>query len=214
MDKGIFITFEGIEGSGKTSQAKLITEKLKSRGIKAVYTYEPGDTHVGSLIRNILLDPSITMSSLCELLLYFADRVQHIEERVKPYLMEGFIVICDRFTDSTVAYQGYGRGISTELIYELNKILMGSFKPDLTVLLDIPATEGLKRNKRINKKDRFELEDIDFHEKVRSGYLQMAKFEPERFFIVDATKDFYELNEEIYSHILWVLKKLYHNTRQ
>ncbi|MEN2985594.1 MAG: dTMP kinase [Thermodesulfovibrionaceae bacterium] len=207
MDRGIFITFEGIEGSGKTTQAKLITERLKNEGFKAIYTYEPGDTKVGSLIRNILLDPSVEINSTCELLLYFADRVQHIEEKIKSYLMDGFTVICDRFTDSTVAYQGYGRGLSLQLILKLNETLLGSFKPDLTVLLDLPAAEGLKRNEKINKKDRFELENLAFHERVRQGYLEIAKFDPKRFIVVDATKDFDEINEEIYRHILWVLKK-------
>lgn len=201
MDKGIFITFEGIEGSGKTTQIKLLGERLKKQGLKVLTTYEPGDTDVGQKIRNILLEPEINIDPLCELILYFADRVQHVNEKIKPYLETGFIVICDRFTDSTVAYQGYARGVSIDIIKELNRILFNEFKPDLTILLDLPVIIGLKRNQQINKTDRFELEDLAFHDRVREGYLKLAEIEPERFFILDATKSQIELAEEIYKTI-------------
>jgi len=201
MDKGIFITFEGIEGSGKTTQIKLLGERLKKQGLKVLTTYEPGDTDVGQKIRNILLEPEININPLCELILYFADRVQHVNEKIKPYLEAGFIVICDRFTDSTVAYQGYARGVSIDIIKELNRILFNEFKPDLTILLDLPVIIGLKRNQQINKTDRFELEDLAFHDRVREGYLKLAEIEPERFFILDATKSQIELAEEIYKTI-------------
>ncbi|WP_028844454.1 dTMP kinase [Thermodesulfovibrio thiophilus] len=201
MDKGIFITFEGIEGSGKTTQIKLLGERLKKQGLKVLTTYEPGDTDVGQKIRNILLEPEININPLCELILYFADRVQHVNEKIKPYLETGFIVICDRFTDSTVAYQGYARGVSIDIIKELNRILFNEFKPDLTILLDLPVIIGLKRNQQINKTDRFELEDLAFHDRVREGYLKLAEIEPERFFILDATKSQIELAEEIYKTI-------------
>lgn len=201
MDKGIFITFEGIEGSGKTTQIKLLGERLKKQGLKVLTTYEPGDTDVGQKIRNILLETEININPLCELILYFADRVQHVNEKIKPYLEAGFIVICDRFTDSTVAYQGYARGVSIDIIKELNRILFNEFKPDLTILLDLPVIIGLKRNQQINKTDRFELEDLAFHDRVREGYLKLAEIEPERFFILDATKSQIELAEEIYKTI-------------
>ncbi len=201
MDKGIFITFEGIEGSGKTTQIKLLGERLKKQGLKVLTTYEPGDTDVGQKIRNILLEPEININPLCELILYFADRVQHVNEKIKPYLEAGFIVICDRFTDSTVAYQGYARGVSIDIIKELNRILFNEFKPDLTILLDLPVIIGLKRNQQINKTDRFELEDLAFHDRVREGYLKLAEIEPERFFVLDATKSQIELAEEIYKTI-------------
>ncbi|HOA82543.1 MAG TPA: dTMP kinase [Thermodesulfovibrio thiophilus] len=201
MDKGIFITFEGIEGSGKTTQIKLLGERLKKQGLKVLTTYEPGDTDVGQKIRNILLESEININPLCELILYFADRVQHVNEKIKPYLETGFIVICDRFTDSTVAYQGYARGVSIDIIKELNRILFNEFKPDLTILLDLPVIIGLKRNQQINKTDRFELEDLAFHDRVREGYLKLAEIEPERFFILDATKSQIELAEEIYKTI-------------
>ncbi|HQA03173.1 MAG TPA: dTMP kinase [Thermodesulfovibrio thiophilus] len=201
MDKGIFITFEGIEGSGKTTQIKLLGERLKKQGLKVLTTYEPGDTDVGQKIRNILLESEININPLCELILYFADRVQHVNEKIKPYLETGFIVICDRFTDSTVAYQGYARGVSIDIIKELNRILFNEFKPDLTILLDLPVIIGLKRNQQINKTDRFELEDLAFHDRVRESYLKLAEIEPERFFILDATKSQIELAEEIYKTI-------------
>ncbi|GAB6183634.1 dTMP kinase [Thermodesulfovibrio hydrogeniphilus] len=198
MKKGIFITFEGIEGSGKTTQVKLLAERLKEQGFKVIKTFEPGDTQAGEKIREILLSPSININPLTELMLYFSDRVQHVEEKIRPAINQGIIVICDRFTDSTVAYQGYGRGLSIELIEELNYILLNNFKPDLTILLDLPAEIGLSRNQKINKRDRFEMEDIAFHNKVRKGYLQIASSEPERIFIVDATEDVSEISQKIY----------------
>lgn len=201
MKKGIFITFEGIEGCGKTTQGKLLVEKLQNEGLKALYTYEPGDTEAGKYIREILLNSEIKINPLCELLLYFADRVQHIEEKINPYIESGFIVICDRFTDSTLVYQGYARGISIDLIMELNRIVLDEFKPDLTILLDCPANIGLGRNKKINKKDRFEIENLAFHEKVRQGYLELAKLHRERFFVLDATESIDKIAEEIYKKV-------------
>ncbi|GAB5046866.1 dTMP kinase [Thermodesulfovibrio sp. TK110] len=201
MNKGIFITFEGIEGSGKTTQARLLAQRLKNEGFKVVYTYEPGDTEAGKYIREILLNSEIKINPLCELFLYFADRIQHIDEKIKPYLEEGFIVICDRFTDSTVVYQGYARGISIDLIEKLNKEVFSEFMPDLTVLLDCPARIGLERNKKADKKDRFEMENLSFHEKVRHGYLELARINKERFFVLDAIKPINEIAEKIYKKV-------------
>lgn len=205
MNKGIFITFEGIEGSGKTTQGKLLAEKLKKEGLKVLYTYEPGDTEAGKHIRKILLNSEIKINPLCELLLYFADRVQHIEEKIKPCIESGFIVICDRFTDSTLVYQGYARGISIDLIKKLNKIVLDEFMPDLTVLLDCPANIGLKRNQKINKKDRFEMENLSFHEKVRQGYLKLAESYKKRFFVLDATESIDKIAEDIYRKVKSIL---------
>lgn len=205
MNKGIFITFEGIEGSGKTTQGKLLAEKLKKEGLKVLYTYEPGDTEAGKHIRKILLNSEIKINPLCELLLYFADRVQHIEEKIKPCIESGFIVICDRFTDSTLVYQGYARGISIDLIKKLNKIVLDEFMPDLTVLLDCPANIGLKRNQKINKKDRFEMENLSFHEKVRQGYLKLAEAYKKRFFVLDATESIDKIAEDIYRKVKSIL---------
>lgn len=166
MEKGIFITFEGIEGSGKSTQVKILAEKLQKEGFETIVTFEPGDTEFGRKIREILLSPSLIINPLSELLLYFADRVQHVSEKINPYISKGFIVISDRFTDSTLAYQGYGRGISLDLIKSLNKILLNEFKPELTILLDLPAEQGLARNRNINKNDKFEFEDISDRKSV------------------------------------------------
>lgn len=208
MEKGIFVTFEGIEGSGKSTQAKILAEKLQKEGFKTITTFEPGDTELGKKIREILLSPSLVINPLSELLLYFADRVQHVSEIINPYILEGYIVISDRFTDSTLAYQGYGRGISLELINNLNKFLLDEFKPEVTILLDLPAELGLARNRNINKNDKFELENISFHNKVREGFLKLAAKEPERFIIVDATKTVREIASEIYEKIRQRLKNL------
>lgn len=205
MNKGMFITFEGIEGSGKTTQGKLLVEKLQNEGLKVLYTYEPGDTEAGKHIREILLNSEIKINPLCELLLYFADRVQHIEEKIKPYIESGFIVICDRFTDSTLVYQGYARGISIDLIKQLNRIVLDEFMPDLTILLDCPANIGLGRNQKINKKDRFEIENLAFHEKVRQGYLELVKLYKERFFVLDATESIDKIAEDIYKKVKSIL---------
>lgn len=201
MNRGIFITFEGIEGAGKTTQVRLLAEKFKKEGLKVIQTFEPGDTQVGGKIREILLNPSLSINPHCELLLYFADRIQHIEEKIKPALEAGIIVLCDRFTDSTIAYQGYGRQISIELIKKLNTLILKDFTPDLTIILDLPAHIGLNRNKKINKRDRFEIEDIDFHNRVREGYLDICKNEPERFIVIDATKAAEEVSDEIYKKV-------------
>ncbi len=205
MNKGVFITFEGIEGSGKTTQGKLLVEKLQKEGLKVLYTYEPGDTEAGKYIREILLNSEIKINPLCELLLYFADRVQHIEEKIKPYIESSFIVICDRFTDSTLVYQGYARGISIDLIKQLNRIVLDEFMPDLTILLDCPANIGLGRNQKINKKDRFEIENLAFHEKVRQGYLELVKLYKERFFVLDATESIDKIAEDIYKKVKSIL---------
>ena len=187
MDKGLFITFEGIEGSGKTSQSRILKEKLIKEGFSVIHTFEPGGTVLGEKIREILLDPHMKIDPVSELLLYFAVRVQHVNEKIKPALEKGYIVICDRFHDSTIAYQGYGRGVSLKIINDLYDMFVDSIKPDLTILLDLPAEIGLERNEKANKRDRFELEDITFHNKVKQGYLEIARSDPERFFVIDAT---------------------------
>ncbi|MDI1471696.1 MAG: dTMP kinase [Thermodesulfovibrio sp.] len=206
MTEGIFISFEGIEGSGKSTQAKLLEVRLRENGLKVMYTFEPGDTELGKRLRNVLLDEELKIHSISELLLYFSDRIQHVEEKIKPLIDEGFIVISDRFTDSTLAYQGYGRGVSLDLINTLNKILLNEFKPHLTVLLDLPVEIGLTRNKKINKKDRFEIEEISFHNRVRQGFLELASKEAERFIIIDATQPIDEIAKEIYEKVKVKLK--------
>lgn len=202
IKKGLFISFEGIEGSGKTTVSRLIAEMLMMDGYEVLSTYEPGGTIIGAKIRNILLSPEHkSMSYITELLLYNAARAQHIEERIIPALQSDKIIITDRFADSTIAYQGYGRGIDFSLIMSLDEIVTNKLKPDLTILLDIDVETGLMRNKGINKIDRLELEDIEFHKKVRNGYHVIAAKEPERVKIVDASMPIEKVLQETYDII-------------
>lgn len=193
--RGIFITFEGIEGSGKTTQIALLADYLVARGRSVRLTREPGGTPIGDQVRKILLDPANTaLDPRAELLLYAAGRAQHLAEFIRPSLAGGTIVLCDRFSDATKAYQGYGRGLDLELIGDLDRIVTGGMRPDLTILLDIEASEGLARARGRNSRHglgaeaRFENELLPFHERVRKGYLDLAKQEPGRFRIVDASR--------------------------
>lgn len=190
----MFITLEGIEGSGKTTQIKHIVDYFEQRGLEAIATREPGGTAIGGHIRRILLDPSnAQLTPGTELLLYTADRVQHVHQLVKPALAKGQYVICDRYFDATLVYQGYARGIDKNLILTLYRLLLGNLRPDLTLLLDLPVKTGLQRAwQRITTiadaeaESRFENEDLSFHERVRAGYLHLARQEPERFRLIDA----------------------------
>lgn len=184
---GTFITLEGPEGAGKTTQVKHLTALLTQRGIDHLVTRDPGGTPLGKKIRRILLTPGLEVSPRAELLLYQADRAQHVEELILPALNAGKLVICDRYTDSTVAYQGFGRGIDFDLIENLNQIATGGLKPQFTFLFDLPSEEGLSRRHPAGY-DRMEREAMDFHHRVRQGYLTMAHKEPERFYIVDASR--------------------------
>lgn len=207
LTKGIFISFEGIEGSGKTTQAKLLAERLSETGYEVVLTQEPGGTIIGDKIREILLQSEHKeMSYIAELLLYNAARAQHLTERILPAINNGNIVITDRFTDSTVAYQGYGRGIDISLIVSIDTIAANSIKPDLTILFDLDAEVGIRRNKDINKVDRFELEDVEFHRKVRNGYLKIAEMNTARVKIVDASMPIEQVREKVWENFLWLLK--------
>ncbi len=174
--KGIFIVFEGPEGSGKTTQIKLLAKYFKKRRYKFVLTREPGGTKVAEKVRKIILTTGNIISPLTELLLYESSRSQHVDEIIKPNLEKGKIVISDRFSDASIAYQGYGRGIDIKLVEQLNNIATYGIKPDITILLDISVEEGLSRIQNNRKKiDRLEQEKIDFHKKIRFGYLQLAK---------------------------------------
>ena len=196
--KGIFISFEGIEGSGKTKQSRLLYEYLRKSGYKVILTGEPGGTQIGLKIRDLLLSvENRKMTPVSELLLYNASRAQHIKEVILPALKKGFIVITDRFIDSTKAYQGYGRGIDLKLIEFLEKIVIEDIRPDLTLLLDLDVKIGLKRNRGINKTDRLELEDVKFHKRVREGYLKIAAKELERIKLIDATDSIEEIHLKI-----------------
>jgi dTMP kinase len=191
--KGVFITFEGIEGSGKSTQIVLLANYLASHKKSVTLTREPGGTEIGDQIRKILLDPANKMlNPRAELLLYAAARAQHLEELVRPDLEAGKTVLCDRFSDATLAYQGYGRGLDADMIRALDRMVTAGLRPDLTVLLDIDAAAGLSRargrnNRRgLEAEARFENEELAFHERVRQGYLTLAKNEPGRFRVVEA----------------------------
>ncbi|MBI5050453.1 MAG: dTMP kinase [Nitrospirae bacterium] len=183
-----FLSFEGTEGSGKSTQVKLLSAYLKNKGYNVLTTEEPGGTKIGLKIREILLAPENSMNPLTELLLYSTSRAQHVREVIYPALMQGIIVATDRFTDSTIAYQGYGRGIDLSVIKTLNDIVAPDLKPFISFLLDIDVQEGLTRNIGAQKKDRLELETIEFHNRVRKGYLELAKEESGRIKIIDASK--------------------------
>jgi dTMP kinase len=193
----MFITLEGIEGAGKTTQVKHIVAYLKRKGYGCVVTREPGATHIGKKIRKILLDPeSKDLDPLTELLLYMADRVQHVKEIITPALSAGKVVLCDRFFDATVVYQGYARGIDIGLINKAHELVLDGLKPDITILLDLPVEIGLSRaweqiktGTRNGNETRFEEETLTFHQKVRASYLKLASFEPDRFRIIDATQN-------------------------
>jgi dTMP kinase len=201
----MFISFEGIEGSGKTTQAKHTVRFLQDKGHDCVITREPGGTRIGEKIRAILLDPlSKDMDPLTELLLYTADRAQHIKEYILPLLSDGKIVLCDRYYDATMAYQGFARGLNIGLIEKMHTLLFENLKPDMTLLLDLPPEIGLERawqqinnGNRISEETRFEEERLSFHKRVRAGYLELSRLEPERFRVIDASKKEDEVREEI-----------------
>lgn len=193
-----FISFEGIEGSGKSTQAKRLAGFFRAKGREVIQTAEPGGTGIGTKIRSLLLEPGNHMDSLTELLLYYASRAQHVKEVITPALKEKKVVITDRFTDSTVAYQGYARGLDMTIIDKLNAIVVPGIKPFVTFLLDLDVEEGLRRNRKARKEDRFELETVEFHKRVREGFLTIAAGEPDRVKIVDASKSPDEVSEEIF----------------
>jgi len=201
----MFLTFEGIEGSGKTTQIKKTTSWLKQRGCNCITTREPGSTDIGSKIRAILLDPlNKNLDHMAEMLLYMADRAHHIGAIVKPALAKGKTVLCDRYFDATLAYQGYARGIDIKLLRQLHLLTLNNFKPDLTLLLDLAPETGLARaweqidlGARTTRESRFENEKLNFHQKVRAGYLDLAKQEPERFRIIDASQNKRQVQEKI-----------------
>jgi len=206
---GLFITFEGIEGSGKSTQIRKAAGYLKEQGVPVIVTGEPGGTPLGVELRKILLDKTVlTLSGRAELLLFAADRAQHIEEVIIPAMEEGKVVLCDRFSDATVAYQGYGRGEDRECVRSLCDFASRSLGPDLTLLFDIPTGVGLKRimdrARRagdIPREDRFEREQLAFHEAIRGGYLTMARENPGRFRVVDASRDIDAVHRDVRFHL-------------
>ena len=190
---GYFIVFEGIEGCGKTTQISLLGEYLKKKGLPVIVTREPGGTAIGDEIRKILLSAkNADIAPETELLLYTASRVQHLQQLITPALSAGTMVLCDRFFDATAAYQGYGEGIDLKLVRQMQKTFFSDIIPDLTILLECSAELGLGRSRRRIKSEgkesaegRFEEKELAFHERVRNGYLELARMEPERFFMVN-----------------------------
>ena len=184
MKKGLFITVEGADGCGKTTQLNLIAQYLRDMGADVLLTREPGGAQLGLELREILLHYDGFVSSKCESFLFFADRAQHVDTVIKPAIQQGKIVVCDRYTDSTVAYQGYGKGVDISQIQYLNNLATDSLLPDLTIVFDVDSEIAQQRVGA--QKDRLESEGIDFHARVRNGYLQIAKSEPLRVKVVDA----------------------------
>lgn len=203
--KGLFITFEGIEGCGKSTQARLLTESLRAQGQRVLLTREPGGPRISEKIRSLLLNKEFTeMNRLTEVFLYMASRAQHTLEWIIPALKEGQIVICDRYYDSTYAYQGAAREIPEKEIENLNTIATTGLKPDVTYIIDVPVEIGLERlynGTKAEDIDRLESEDIDFHRRVRAGYLELAEKEPERVVIIDGTKNIEEVHQDIMKNI-------------
>lgn len=189
MTRGVFVTFEGGEGCGKSTQLAILAQTLEKAGAPVLSLREPGGTRVGELVRAALLDPAHTeMAPRAELLLYEASRAQLVAERIMPALETETVVLCDRFYDSTTAYQGYGRGVSLDVIEPLNAIAADGLVPDLTIVLDIDPVVGLERATALGA-DRLESEERAFHERVRSGFLEIASREPERVVVVDGAGD-------------------------
>ncbi|MDH7601980.1 MAG: dTMP kinase [Armatimonadota bacterium] len=187
---GFFVTIEGIEGAGKSTLARFIGGRLQSDGFQVIVTAEPGGDPVSEQIRRLLLNSADSITVRAELLLFEAARAQHVERIIKPALVEGKVVICDRFTDSSLAYQGWARGIDPRDVQMLNDYATAGLKPHLTLLLDLPPEVGLARTREV---DRFSREGIEFHHVVREGYLAIAKQEPGRFVVIDAQRPFNEV---------------------
>ena len=205
-NRGLFITFEGTDGAGKTTQIERLTADLRQIGYDVCLTREPGGTPISEQIRDMLLNPDHSeMAATTELMLYAASRAQHVSEVIKPALKAGKIVICSRFTDATIVYQGYGRGLDLERIHRLNRIATDGVTPDVTFVLDLPVETGLQRvqNSR-GGLDRLEREKIDFHHRLREGYQTIAQQEPQRLKIIDAQVS----PEQVYAQIQAIIEPL------
>jgi dTMP kinase len=212
---GLFITFEGIEGCGKTTQVRLAAEYLQKKDVPLVVTQEPGGTPLSNKIRQILLNRgAFRIGPGAEVLLFAAARAQHVEDVILPALEENKVVLCDRYSDATVAYQGYGRGIDTAAVRRVIDFASGSLTPDLTLLFDVPVELGLKRAlRRISKRkgsapeDRFEQEAGEFHQRIREGYLELAGQEPGRFRVLDGSRKIDEIHRDVCTFIDEALKR-------
>ncbi len=203
--QGIFITIEGPDGCGKSTQAEILVAYLKTKSIPVILTREPGGCSIGEEIREILLKPrgEQILSDETELFLFAAARAQHVRETILPAMSIGSVVIASRFIDATTAYQGYGRGIPIESIRDVNELATGGLKPDLTIILDIDSEKGIHRARGVNEEtpagevDRIEAESITFHKRVRNGYLEIVKNEPERCVLIDSDRPISEVSGDI-----------------
>ncbi|GAB6159181.1 dTMP kinase [Desulfotomaculum varum] len=194
----IFVVFEGVDGSGKTTQLNLLNKYLSEQNIPTLMTREPGGTPVGEKIRELLLDCRFAeMQEHAEALLYAAARAQLVAQVIRPGLAAGKVVLCDRYLDSSLAYQGYGRGMDTALLANINELATGGLRPDLTVLLDIPPQEGLQRSRQDRPADRLESESLAFYQRVRSGYLALARQNPAAYLVLDARQPVQQLHRVI-----------------
>ncbi|OPX40930.1 MAG: dTMP kinase [Desulfobacteraceae bacterium 4484_190.3] len=211
---GLFVTFEGSEGSGKTTQIKKAGDYLSKKKVPFTITEEPGGTQLGNELRKLLLNKtSLNITRKSELLLFAAARAQHVKEIILPAINDGKVVLCDRYSDATIAYQAFGRGLKIEDVQWINGFSSQSLKPELTLLFDIPVDIGLERAmSRISQitdspaEDRFEGEDLQFHMRVRRGYFTLVKNEPERFRVIDASKEIHEVHREVCFHLDKLIK--------
>ena len=205
MEKtGKFITFEGCDGCGKSTQLRLLSEYLTKEGIPHVFTREPGGGKISEAIREILLSgKNMEMTDECEALLYAASRVQHLRDRVDPALQEGKLVICDRYVDSSLAYQGYGRGLGVEFIGKINAYALENYLPDVTIFIDLSPEAAFKRKHGADQNDRLELAGMDFHNRVYEGFKALAKENPDRFVCINGE----QTPDEIFAQVLSALKE-------
>ncbi|MBR6221949.1 MAG: dTMP kinase [Lachnospiraceae bacterium] len=206
--KGILITMEGPDGSGKSTQIELLREEFERLDKEVLITREPGGNAISEAIRGIILNREYeNMASETEMLLYAAARAQLVYEVIKPALLEGKVVICDRFVDSSAVYQGIGRGLGVDAVYEVNKHALSGITPDLTILLDLSAEEGIRRKKNQAELDRMEALDISFHRMVSEGYRELAKSDPQRILSVDATLSVEEIHKKVMERVTALLKR-------
>ena len=199
ISKGLFITFEGADGCGKTTQIKLLDEYLRNKGCRTLLTREPGAKGLGEKLREILLNYDGEVSPNCEAFLFLADRAQHIDCVIKPAVEKGIVVLCDRHADSTIAYQGYGRGVNIDELHHLNNIATSGMKPDLTFVFDVDVETSQARVGE--NKDRMESAGIEFFERVRNGFLEIAKQEPERVKVINSKQSIEEIHKQVIGYI-------------